>query len=125
MRLKILYASCAVLLLTALWLMMKPTTEMASSSSVVLQSHEYYFEIRGENVHTEPQIIRAMVGDTLKFSIESDQKDELHLHGVDKHLHLRPGETLRFEFAAETAGRFAMELHDSGIHLATIEVYPR
>lgn len=64
-------------------------------------------------------------GESIMLRVTSDAADELHVHGVDKHLRLLPGKTASLEFVANRTGRFPVELHHSGLTLGTLEVYPR
>ncbi|MEX1670135.1 multicopper oxidase domain-containing protein [Zhongshania guokunii] len=119
MRHKLVFIGCAALLLGGLWLLLKPSSQPAIAATTTL--HEYNFVVNG---HYESQRIRVTQGDTVKIEIRSTQNDQLHLHGIDKHLHIAADTPLNFEFVASQPGRFALELHDSGIQLATFEVYP-
>jgi len=57
--------------------------------------------------------------------ITSDDADEVHRHGYDLHLKLKPGIAGTLEFKAKLTGRFTYELHKSGLDLGVLEVYPR
>jgi hypothetical protein len=72
-----------------------------------------------------PATITAREGDAISLTVTSDKADELHLHGYDLELTLRPGEPATLKFAATHTGRFTYELHHADIELGTLEVYPR
>jgi len=119
-RHKLVFITFAALVLAGLWLLLKPSSQPAIAVATAV--HEYNFVVDG---NYESRLIRVTQGDTVKIEIRSTQNDQLHLHGIDKHLHITADTPLNFEFVASQPGRFALELHNSGIQLATFEVYPR
>lgn len=64
-------------------------------------------------------------GDTVLLNITSDVSDELHVHGLDRHLQVTPGKISTLDIVANRTGRFTVELHRSRITLGALEVYPR
>lgn len=64
-------------------------------------------------------------GETVLLTVTSDADDELHVHGVDKHLQLAPGKTASMEILAEKTGRFTVEVHRTRMTVGALEVYPR
>lgn len=64
-------------------------------------------------------------GDTVTIEVLADQADELHLHGDELKLMLRPGEAAQLIWRPAHSGLFDMELHHAGLTLAQIEVLPR
>jgi len=69
--------------------------------------------------------IKVAEGDTVRWRVTSDEPDEFHLHGYDKHLSLQAGKTEILTFVASHTGRFPIELHRADVELAVLEVYPR
>jgi hypothetical protein len=69
--------------------------------------------------------IKLQQGDEVTLRITTDKADELHLHGYDKHMHLRAGVPAELKLRADRTGRFPFELHKSHLELGTLEVYPR
>lgn len=63
-------------------------------------------------------------GQTLLLRVLSDKKEELHLHGYDVHLHLKPGEEGQLKLDLKHTGRFELELHGAHRQLAVLEVRP-
>ncbi|HZR35090.1 MAG TPA: hypothetical protein VFA75_06910 [Nevskia sp.] len=72
-----------------------------------------------------PELIQVHAGDNVVLRVTSDQADELHLHGYDLHLHLRPGEPGALAFQALHSGRFDYELHHAQLELGALEVLPQ
>ncbi len=81
---------------------------------------------------TEPgSSIRVVAGDTVTLHWHTDELAELHLHGYDIALEVKPGEPATMRFEATVAGRFPVTSHGfggAGGHghdaLLYIEVYP-
>ena len=77
--------------------------------------------------------IRALEADVLELRWLSDEATQLHLHGYDKKLNLRPGKPGVMSFTAGATGRFPITSHGWGKHgrghghhaLTHLEVYPR
>lgn len=124
MRQKLLFLSCAILLLTGLWLVMKPDTGSLQDSGAVVEPKEFYFVIRNDSM-PESQVIQLKIGDTSQLSFVSDSDAAVHIHGVDMHIVLSAGITRQVEFDATQTGRFVLEVHDTEMQLGAIEVYPR
>lgn len=54
--------------------------------------------------------------------VRSDVADHLHLHGYDLLADVAPGQPGRIRFTADLTGRFEVELEDSGVLIAELEV---
>jgi hypothetical protein len=72
-----------------------------------------------------PSVVRVKQNDVVVFHVTSDAADELHLHGYNLHLALKPATTATLEVRAARAGRFTYELHHLDLELGALEVYPR
>lgn len=124
MRQKLLFLTCAILLLTGLWLVMKPDSGSLPNSGAVAEAKEFYFTINRGSI-PDPQVIQLNIGDTAQLNFMSDSDAAVHIHGVDMHIVLNADVTQQVKFDATQAGRFALEVHDTEIQLGAIEVYPR
>ena len=92
----------------------------------VASGHESYSLIVRKNKLAEgPAVLRVVKGDKVTIRIDSDVGEELHLHGYDLMVDLKPNVQSQFEFIADRSGRFEYELERSGIELGTMEVLPR
>jgi len=71
-------------------------------------------------------IQRATVeqGKKVAIVVGSDVADEVHLHGYDKSVGVKPGKQARLVFVASIPGRFEVELESRGLQIADIEVRP-
>jgi plastocyanin len=72
-----------------------------------------------------PNVVKVKQGDPVVFHVTSDIADELHLHGYNLHLKLRPNEVATLEVKTTRMGRFTYELHHNDLELGALEVYPR
>jgi hypothetical protein len=69
--------------------------------------------------------IEVEKGDRIRFTVSSDQSDEVHVHGYDLERPVGPDAPARFSFTADADGIFEVELHGSGAQIASLEVQPR
>jgi hypothetical protein len=116
----------------------------AGSSDHGVQSHQSHeidddqevsprvIEVRIENrkVVAPSKTIRITEGDMIELRWTSDEPVELHLHGYDLELHVRPDEPAAMVIEAYATGRFPITSHGwgEGGHghdaLTHLEVYP-
>lgn len=63
-------------------------------------------------------------GDRIRFEVDSDVSDEVHIHGYDLEKEVEAGGSVVFDFPAAIEGVFEGELHGSGEQIAEIRVNP-
>jgi hypothetical protein len=63
-------------------------------------------------------------GDRVRFEVESDVADEIHVHGYDLMKDVPAGGTVTFSFPAEIEGIFEVELEDRKEQIAELRVNP-
>jgi hypothetical protein len=63
-------------------------------------------------------------GERAEFEVESDVADELHFHGYDLYVDVKPGKASPVSFDADIEGVFELESHSTGVLLAEISVVP-
>jgi len=63
-------------------------------------------------------------GDRIRFKVQSDVADEIHVHGYDVMKDVTAGGSASFSFTASIEGRFEVELEDAGTQIAELEVEP-
>lgn len=83
---------------------------------------EASIRITGDRVQAPGGRINAAQGQTVRLTVVSDHADELHVHGYDKAVELRPNEPATVEFQADVPGVFEIELHESKAELPSLEV---
>ncbi len=68
--------------------------------------------------------IEVRKGDTVRFRVRSETREELHVHGYDISRPVPPGRTVAVRFAARIEGVFEIELEHSGVQIAELRVQP-
>lgn len=69
--------------------------------------------------------IKAVKGDRVNIEVSSpDTTSEVHFHGYDIKRDLKAGGKVRFSFDAKLEGIFEMELEDTSVQIAKIEISP-
>ena len=63
-------------------------------------------------------------GERVRFVVESDVSDEIHVHGYDLMKDVEAGSKVTFAFPAKIDGVFEVELEDRGEEIASLEVQP-
>jgi hypothetical protein len=63
-------------------------------------------------------------GDEIRFDVEADIAEEVHVHGYDVIEEVAPGEVARFDFPADIEGGFEVELEGSHTQIAELTVEP-
>ena len=68
--------------------------------------------------------LKVKKGDQIHFVVESDSKQEVHLHGYDVAKDAAPGEPAEFDLQATIEGVFEAELEDPGVQILKLTVEP-
>ena len=63
-------------------------------------------------------------GDEVRFEVQSDIAEHVHVHGYDVIQDVEPGKPVVFAFPAEIEGVFEVELEDSATQIAELTVNP-
>ncbi|MDX6643120.1 MAG: hypothetical protein QOD76_1082, partial [Solirubrobacteraceae bacterium] len=58
--------------------------------------------------------ITVKQNDQVRFEVDSDVSDEIHVHGYDFHKDVNAGGNVRFDFPAKISGGFVVELEKRG-----------
>jgi hypothetical protein len=66
--------------------------------------------------------IKVQAGQSVLITAVSDTDEELHIHGYDKELELKPGKPVSVKFTANMKGTFEVETHKSGKLVAKLVV---
>ena len=80
--------------------------------------------VGGRPAGGRPKRLRVTQGRTLLLTVTSDVADEVHVHGYDIARPVSPGRPTRIRFVATTTGRFEIELEQSHVLVAELEVRP-
>jgi hypothetical protein len=68
--------------------------------------------------------ITVIKGDRVRFRVNSDVSDEIHVHGYDFHKDVKAGGNVSFSFPAKIDGEFVVELESRGEQIASLVVNP-
>ncbi len=68
------------------------------------------------------QRVPVPLGEMVTLVVTGDVAGEVHVHGYDSYLDVTPGAEARVTFPAGIPGVFEVEVHDSGLVLAQLEV---
>jgi hypothetical protein len=63
-------------------------------------------------------------GDEVRFDVQSDVAEEVHVHGYDILKEVEPGKPVSFEFPADIEGGFEVELEGAHVQIAELTVEP-
>jgi plastocyanin len=100
------------------------TTATATAPAAPPQPAATRIRVRGGEPVGGVETIEVERGDTIRFTVSSDQPDEVHVHGYDLERPVAPGAPARFSFTADADGIFEVELHGSHTQIASLEVQP-
>lgn len=70
------------------------------------------------------QELEYSAGDQVRFKVDSDVADEVHVHGYDLMKDVPPGGSVSFSFPAEIEGIFEVELEGLKEQIAELRVNP-
>jgi hypothetical protein len=70
------------------------------------------------------QELTYTAGDEVRFDVESDVAEEVHVHGYDIIENVSPGKPASFAFPADIEGGFEVELEGAHAQIAELTVQP-
>ena len=123
------FIAVGALVVAALWLVYRPRAAEAPTPvpdrAVAAPQKAFDLVVKGGKLVSGEALMKVRRGEQVSVCIQSDRKDEVHLHGYDLKAPIIPGETARLQFTADRTGRFGLELHKAHGELGTLEVYPQ
>lgn len=139
---RIAFVILGVSALAVLWLVFQPAAQppldekakgvdgpiaMTAPSATPPAASERVIElvVKEGKLVSGPAIAQVRRGERVVLHIQSDAKDEVHLHGYDLRVATAPGAIARLQFTADRTGRFGLELHQAHRELGALEVYPQ
>jgi hypothetical protein len=78
--------------------------------------------VKGGAVVGGVQRFPITLGQTVELEVSSDVADEVHLHGYDRKVNVPAGGQATLSFVADVPGVFEVELEQSKIQIAQLEV---
>jgi FtsP/CotA-like multicopper oxidase with cupredoxin domain len=70
------------------------------------------------------QQIEVKAGDRVRFVVQADAPEEVHVHGYDISKDVGPGQDALVDFVADLEGIFEIELENSGVQIVELVVEP-
>jgi hypothetical protein len=81
-------------------------------------------EVKGGEPVGGVQELTYTAGDEVRFDVEADVAEEVHVHGYDIIENVSPGKPASFEFPADIEGGFEVELEGAHVQIAELTVQP-
>ncbi len=97
-------------------------TEAAATTSA--EPEALTIQIVGEQPVGGGAKLKLKKGDQIRFTVDSDTKQEVHLHGYDIAKVAAPGAPAEFDLEATIDGVFEAELEDPGVQILKLTVVP-
>jgi hypothetical protein len=80
--------------------------------------------VKGQKPVGGVQDINVKKGDQVRFTVQSDSAQEVHVHGYDFHKTVPKNGSVSFSFPAKIDGGFVIELEKPGVQIASLKVQP-
>jgi hypothetical protein len=94
----------------------KSTTTQAAAPKVIV--------VRNAKAVGGVQDITVKKGGQVRFTVQSDSAQEIHVHGYDFHKNVPKNGSVSFSFPAKIDGGFVIELEGPGQQIAALKVQP-
>ena len=88
-----------------------PICVIGACKPSIAEAYKFSIAIRKRKIAPAQQTLRVKQGSAIEIAFTSDEAAELHLHGYDKLVVVRPDETATLRLTAAIAGRFPLEAH--------------
>jgi len=99
-------------------------TSGQGSTSQAGSTAQAVIDIRGGKPAGGIKKLNYTKGDQVRFRVNSDVSDEIHVHGYDLHKDVTAGGTVSFAFKGSIEGRFVVELEGHKEQIAELDVEP-
>jgi plastocyanin len=78
---------------------------------------------RDGSISASSDLVKAAVGQRIRFVVTSDAADEIHVHSVPDHeFEVQPGRRQTFTFAVATPGTVEVESHGLDVTILKLEI---
>jgi plastocyanin len=101
-----------------------PTTGTAVKSTATQAAAPKVIVVRNAKAVGGIQDITVKKGDQVRFTVQSDSAQEIHVHGYDFHKNVPKNGSVSFSFPAKIDGGFVIELEGPGQQIAALKVQP-
>lgn len=102
-----------------------PAPPPPAATAVPIGPRLFQVELKDNRIASGPTVLKVSQGDEVLLRVTADKADELHLHGYDLQLALKPGVPAELRFVASRSGRFEYELHHAHAEVGALEVQPK
>jgi len=128
------FMAAAIALVGSLWFTFKPQrTELhAQAPGVGLipaasspGNRVFELALKNGRLVSGPIVLQVKAGDRVTLKITSNTSQELHVHGYNLRVRIKPEEVVNLDFPATRTGRFGLELHRAHAEIGALEVYPQ
>jgi hypothetical protein len=100
------------------------TTEAPPATTAAPEAVHLNYVIVGGEPQGGIQRDSVARGRDVVITVTSDVADEVHVHGYDLMADVAPGAPATIRFTADAPGRFEIELENTGVQIAELEVRP-
>jgi heme/copper-type cytochrome/quinol oxidase subunit 2 len=100
------------------------TTEAPPTTTAAPEAVRINYVIVGGEPQGGIQRDSVARGRDVVITVTSDVADEVHVHGYDLMADVAPGAPATIRFTADAPGRFEIELENTGVQIAELEVRP-
>jgi hypothetical protein len=114
---RIALLAVVVVIAIAGFIILKPSAKPAAPAAVQIQ-------VKGGKPVGGIKKIGVHKGDQVRFTVDSDVPDEIHVHGYDFHKTVKAGGKVSFSFPAKIDGVFVIELEKRAEQIASLVVQP-
>jgi len=100
------------------------TTEAPPTTTAAPEAVQIHYVVVGGEPQGGIQRDSVAKGRDVVITVTSDVADEVHVHGYDLMADVAPGSPATISFTADAPGRFEIELENTGVQIAELEVRP-
>jgi len=100
------------------------TTQATGTGTTSAQAPAKVIVVRNAKPVGGVQDINVKKGDQVRFTVQSDVADEIHVHGYNFHKNVAKNGSVSFSFPATIDGGFVIELESRSEQIAALKVQP-
>lgn len=98
------------------------TAETPTATTPSAVRNTFQITVRGGTVEGGAQRLDVPLGEAVTLTVTSDVTDTVHVHGYDIEQQVGAGDTVPVTFTANIPGVFEVELEETGLKIAELEV---
>ncbi len=130
----IIFIVIGVILAITAFVLLKPNNivtkipqDLTQKVDAIPESNNKVFElvVKDRKLVSGDATMKVNEGDNVVIKITVDEAEEPHLHAYDNSIELEKDEQGQISFVAKLTGRFPLELENSKVDIAVLEVMPK